>query len=135
MSINTLKFVAVFGLVLSGCATEAPVLHPIAHHKIESSVDAVDLKYVDTPPAAIAMKRPIYPSDLRGRRVNGSATMLVVVLKDGTVGEVEAIEASDKRFADAAQDAVRQWRFRPALKSGIATNCRMTIPMNFAVTD
>ena len=55
---------------------------------------------------------------MRRQTVSGIARLRVTVLKDGSVRFVKILDCSQELFAVAAKDAIRDWRFRPALKDG-----------------
>jgi protein TonB len=66
--------------------------------------------------------------NLLGSQVSLLATprvvFLVVVTPDGTVGEVRLLQSSQDEFFDKAMmDAIREWRFSPAIRKGRKVNC------------
>ncbi len=82
-----------------------------------------EIYYPDTggliPPQLIPSTRalPKYPDLPRRAGVQGTVILLIVVEKDGSVGQIEVVRSSDQRwgFDLAAIGAVKQWRYRPAL--------------------
>lgn len=56
---------------------------------------------------------PVYPAELRKDAITGSVRVGFQVHSDGTVSDVKVIQSSESAFADAALEAVRQWRFKP----------------------
>jgi protein TonB len=71
------------------------------------------------PPVVIPSTRalPNYPALARRALGQGSVILLVVIEADGRVGEIQVISAPDPRFGFdlAAIEAVKQWRYRPAM--------------------
>lgn len=66
--------------------------------------------------AAVAIQNPppAYPALARRRGLEGTVTVEILVLPDGTCGEAKVVENSGSSlFADAALDAVRRWTYRP----------------------
>jgi TonB family protein len=59
-----------------------------------------------------------YPSILKRRGIGGTVRLKVAVHADGTVKDVEVL-GGNPALADAAEKAVRQWRFAPAGESTI----------------
>jgi protein TonB len=59
---------------------------------------------------------PIYPEELKSRNFGGSATLRCQVDRDGNVSSVEVVAATQPAFGQAAVEAVRQWKFTPAVK-------------------
>jgi TonB family protein len=77
--------------------------------------------------------QPAYPETARKSKVNGTVILQCVINEDGTVGEI-SIKKEDPaqfEFGDAAIEAVRQWRYEPALKDGKPVAVYMTILVEF----
>jgi len=85
----------------------------------------------DTPPVPILRKQPVYPAVFRSSKTPGKAVIYFVVDAQGVPVQVQYIEATDLAFAESAIKAVSQWRFKPALKNGVAVPACMTIPLLF----
>ena len=59
--------------------------------------------------------RPAYPALSRRLREQGIVLLEILILPDGTVGEVKVKESSGfKRLDDTAVKAVKQWKYTPA---------------------
>jgi periplasmic protein TonB len=90
------------------------------------------VKWADltTHPQPLVRGEPVYPPDLRGARVEGDVRVKFLIRSDGSVGRVEIVSASHPRFAEAAERAVRRWRFQPGEKRGrpVAVWALQTIP-------
>jgi protein TonB len=71
------------------------------------------------PPVVIPSTRalPKYPDLARRALIQGSVILLVVIGADGRVGEIQVVSSPDPRFGFdlAAVEAVKQWRYRPAM--------------------
>jgi len=65
-----------------------------------------------------------YPAILKRRGIGGTVRLKVSVRADGTVRDVEVL-GGNPALADAAEKAVRQWKFAPGGESVI------TIAVNF----
>jgi protein TonB len=63
---------------------------------------------------------PDYPAAARTSHRSGRVKLAIRVLKDGTVSSLRPLEVTPIGigFTKAAMDAVRQWRYKPALKDG-----------------
>ena len=74
------------------------------------------------PPSLVPGSRalPKYPDLARRAGLQGTVILLAVIEKNGTVGEIEVVKSPDQRwgFDLAAIDAVKQWRYQPALMNG-----------------
>ena len=60
-----------------------------------------------------------YPSILKRRGIGGTVKLKVIVRGDGTVKDIEVL-GGNPALADAAEKAVRQWKFAPGGESTIA---------------
>jgi TonB family protein len=56
--------------------------------------------------------QPKYPEEALKNRITGTIVLHVILEKDGTVRQVEVVSGRPL-FAQAAVDAVRQWKYRP----------------------
>jgi len=65
-----------------------------------------------------------YPAVLKRRGIGGTVRLKVLVHADGTVKDVEVL-GGNPALADAADKAVRQWKFAPGNESTI------TVALNF----
>ncbi len=60
---------------------------------------------------------PVYPTKARNERIQGTVRVHLIVAKDGSVQQVEVI-SGDKLLAQAALDALRQWKYKVTLLNG-----------------
>ena len=76
---------------------------------------------LDRPPRAVVRTEPPYPYRARRRNVKGSVTVKLLVRADGSVGEVEILDARPPGyFEDAVRQTVPRWRFEPGRLAGEA---------------
>jgi protein TonB len=77
--------------------------------------------------------RPEYPEKARRARVEGQVILQAIIHRDGTVGEIEVLQArpTGVGFADTAIEAVSQWRYRPARQNGEPVDVYFTIVVDF----
>jgi periplasmic protein TonB len=68
-------------------------------------------------------------------RIQGAILLGVVVLPDGTVGEVTIAQSLDSVYGldDEAVKAVKQWRFEPGAKNGKPVAVEVEITMTFSL--
>jgi protein TonB len=87
-------------------------------------------------PTVVRRVNPVYTAAAITARIQGSVLMSVVVLADGTVGDVSVTRSLDTVFGlDAeAVKAAKQWLFNPGTKDGMAVAVRVTIEMTFTLT-
>lgn len=64
-------------------------------------------------PGIIKKVEPIYPPMARTARLQGTVVLDAVILKDGTVSNVNVVKSANPMFDKAAMNALQQWRFSP----------------------
>jgi len=94
----------------------------------DSTSPAADLSQ----PTAIRKVDPGYPIQLIKENVAGTVILYAVIQADGHVGNVRVLRGVDERLDRFASDAVAQWQFQPATKSGspIAVEATFQIPFH-----
>lgn len=88
----------------------------------------------EIPPARISVVPPVYPAAARRLSVKGHVTLAIVVLPDGTVAErprVLAAHPAGRGFEESAVDAVRRWRYNPAVREGKPVASDLTVGIDF----
>ena len=85
-------------------------------------------------PVATKRVAPVHPADLFKNMVSGRAVIECLVTETGAVREVKVLSATHPGFGQAAEEAVRQWEFRPGEKAGQPVAVRLQIPFEFTLT-
>jgi periplasmic protein TonB len=91
--------------------------------------DAFDITQIDQRARVISQPAPRYPAEMRSKRLEGVVTVIFVVDPSGRVVSSRVEKSSHVAFEKPALDAVRQWKFEPALKGGerVSDKVRITI--------
>jgi protein TonB len=76
---------------------------------------------------------PKYPPEAGRARIEGTVLLLAVIGKDGTVEDVR-VEKGLPVLAQAAIEAVKQWRYRPYLLNGEPVEVDSQITINFTLS-
>ena len=97
----------------------------------ESIASAFTLAEMDQKPRLIYQSAPLFPSEMRGKKLDGSVTVTFLVDSSGKVANPKALRSTHPAFEKPALDAVQQWRFEPAVKGGQRVGCKMRIPIRF----
>jgi protein TonB len=81
---------------------------------------------------ATAMNKvqPVYPNLARQARVQGTVRLHTLIDKDGKVIEVTYI-SGPAMLVQAAQDAVKQWRFHPTMLNNTPVQVECVFELNF----
>jgi protein TonB len=92
---------------------------------------AFSMADLDQKPRAVYQPAPTYPASLRSRKIDGVVTVLFVVDSNGRVTNAKVEKSSDPAFDKPALDAVRKWKFDPAMKEGRKVSAKMRAPIRF----
>lgn len=84
-----------------------------------------------TKPELLVRVQPRYPETARLARIPGTVLVQAVISVTGQVESVEVISSTNPIFNGAAQDAVRKWRYRPAMQSGRPVAVYFTVEVRF----
>jgi protein TonB len=76
---------------------------------------------------------PKYPPEAGRARIEGTVVLLAVIGKDGTVEDVR-VERGLPVLAQAAIEAVKQWRYRPYFLNGEPVEVDSQITINFTLS-
>lgn len=97
----------------------------------ESLEEAFSLSEIDQKPRAIFQAAPLYPSELRAKKLEGVVTLIFVVDASGKVSNPRVEKSTHPAFDRPALDALRRWKFEPAVKGGQRVGCKMRVPIRF----
>jgi len=83
----------------------------------------------------IASPAPIYPIDAVRNGITGTVELELLVGVDGSVLEVRITHSSGNRQLDnaAREQVLRNWRFQPAMRGGIAVQALGRVPIVFSL--
>ena len=73
---------------------------------------------------------PTYPKQARARKLHGTVVLEAIVNKKGSVDSLQLV-SGDSLLAQAAADAVKQWKYKPYLHNGEATEFQTKITIDF----
>ena len=124
----------VAGGVLSGMLSSTPNVPvlakaaapaPVKRMRIASRVAEANLIH-DVPPQ--------YPTEAGRDRIQGTVVLMAVIGADGTVKDVQ-VESGLPILAQAAIDAVKQWRYKPYMIDGKPVEVDSRITINFTLAN
>ncbi|MGA2856326.1 MAG: TonB family protein [Candidatus Sulfotelmatobacter sp.] len=105
-----------------------PALFTAPSGAIELGLCSVDMK----PPVAVSTPEPAPPSGSRDEVNRVAVTLSLVVDTKGKPQNVRVLRPGRKNFDDAALDAVRRWRFKPATCDGTPMSTEVNVVVDFA---
>ena len=103
---------------------KSPVPMPVKRIRVASRVVEANLIHDVTPQ---------YPPEAGRARIEGTVLLLAVIGTDGTVKDVR-VESGLPMLAQAAIDAVKQWRYKPYLVDGEPVEVDSRITINFTLS-
>ncbi len=77
--------------------------------------------------------KPGYPLLARQMKVQGSVILQALIGKDGMIQNLQIL-SGPPILAKAAEDAVRQWHFKPHYEGADAVETRALITVNFTIS-
>jgi periplasmic protein TonB len=78
--------------------------------------------------------KPPYPRMAVRQQIEGTVLLLVRVLPNGQPGDVRVEQSSgNKLLDDSALQTVKNWRFVPAQKEGVAISAEVRVPIVFSL--
>jgi periplasmic protein TonB len=84
-------------------------------------------------PVLLTKVEPVYPTTARIARMTGRVVVEAVVGLDGQVEAAEVISSTSALFDASALDAVRHWRYRPALMNGRPVRVYFKVAVEFVL--
>jgi len=85
------------------------------------------------PPLHVRRVTPQYPQTKKDAGIAGAVTLEGRIGTDGFLKELRVLTPADTDFANAAFEAVRQWRFTPARLDGVPMEVPIRVTANFVV--
>jgi protein TonB len=73
---------------------------------------------------------PIYPKTAMTMHIEGEVQLLATISKSGNISSLKVLKG-DMRLAEAALQAVKQWKYKPYLLDGAPVEVQTTITLNF----
>jgi periplasmic protein TonB len=82
-------------------------------------------------PAVIYKVDPEYSEQARKAKYQGTVVLNLIVTRDGSVRDVKIIQSLGLGLDEKAIEAVKQWKFRPGMKSGTPVDVIATVEVTF----
>jgi protein TonB len=103
---------------------QTPELAPVKRIHVASGVAEANL---------IHDVSPEYPPEAGRERIEGTVVLLAVIGTDGAVTDVR-VESGPALLAQAAIEAVKQWRYKPYMLNGVPVEIDSRITINFTMS-
>lgn len=87
----------------------------------------------DRAPVPVSRPAPRYPIEAMRRNIGGVVQVRATIAPDGSVERLDLARGSGNRYLDrAAMEAVRRWRFEPAIRNGQPVSADVMVPVEFS---
>jgi periplasmic protein TonB len=121
------------GGVFSGILNSAPSVPVLAKLPVPTPVKRIRVAARVAEANLIRDVAPQYPPEAGRARLEGMVVLMAVIDKDGSVKDVR-VESGLPILAQAAIDAVKQWRYKPYLVDGEPAEVDSRITINFTLS-
>ena len=118
-----------------GNLLKAPPPPPPPPPKVEKAPTPSRIRVGGNVQAANLIRKvqPVYPQLAKQARVQGSVHFTAIIGKDGTIQNLQLI-GGHPLLVQAAQDAVKQWLYKPTLLNGEPVEVVTQIDVNFTLS-
>jgi len=115
-------------------ATEAPP-SPASEATANVMTEAAERTQISTDTASLVTRsvRPGYPMLARQMKVQGSVILQALIGRDGLIQDLRVL-SGPPILASAAQEAVKQWHFKPHYEGTYAVETQAKITVNFTIS-
>ena len=84
-------------------------------------------------PVILSKVEPMYSEEARRARISGIVILEALIDKNGNVTDINVLKPLPFGLDQAAVDAVKQWKFKPALKDGQPVDVAFNLTVNFKI--
>jgi protein TonB len=132
---------AVAALSLAGCAPQSSIGGPAPAASCDGASVVDTAVYspdsVARKPAIIESPPPVYPEELRRAGIPCRVVVAFIIGPDGRVerASLHTVEAANIDFSASAMTAISKALFTPACKNGHPVRIRVTMPVEFKMTN
>ena len=125
----------VIGGIIGAVPTAAPPPPPPPPKAVEKPVTPQRIRVGGNVQQANLVRKvtPVYPPLAKQARIQGTVRFTAIIGKDGTIQNLQLVTGHPLLVA-AAQDAVKQWVYKPTLLNGEAVEVVTQIDVNFTLS-
>lgn len=103
----------------------------LAKGKGVHSLAALEAPEKALPPRILESTPAPYPESARARGIEGRVVLMVLVRRDGSVGDASVSEGLDPSLDQSALRTVKEWMFVPALRNGKTVEVVLQVEVEF----
>lgn len=125
----------VIGGIIGGVPSAAPPPPPPPPKPVEKPVTPQRIRVGGNVQAANLIRKvtPVYPPLAKQARIQGTVRFTAIIGKDGTIQNLQLVQGHPL-LVQAAQDAVKQWVYKPTLLNGEPVEVVTQIDVNFTLS-
>ncbi len=109
------------------------VKFPFILERKAKKAEIYEISALNVLPKPIKRVSPVYPPELKAKRVEGEVRLVFIVQEDGSVEDVRVSRMTSPAFVEAAIEAVKQWKFEPGMIDGRPVKTRVHLPLSFSL--
>jgi protein TonB len=94
-----------------------------------------DISQLDQIPVARLQPPPNYPYEMKRSGITGTVVVGFICDTDGNVRDAYVVNSTHREFDAQAVQAVSKWKFKAGRRGGRAVNTRMSVQVEFTLTD
>ena len=83
------------------------------------------------PPVLLYKKEPEYSEEARKAKLQGTVTLYITVDTNGRTSDIRVLKSLGLGLDEMALDAVKQWKYKPAMKNGQPVEYNTTVQVTF----
>jgi TonB family protein len=83
-------------------------------------------------PKLVKKVNPTYPEEARKEGIEGTVILEATIDTDGNVAEVKVLRGGHESLNKAAAEAIKQWKYEPAIIEGKAMPVNITVTIKFS---
>jgi TonB family protein len=120
----------------AGHASATPAVVPAAANvppstaKKSSANDLIEVPEDFADDQIVHRVHPTYPKQARAKKLHGTVVLQAVVNKQGKVDSLQLV-SGDAQLAQAAAEAVKQWRYKPYSRNGEPVDFQTRVTVDF----
>ena len=95
------------------------------------SLAALEAPEKALPPRILESTPAPYPESARARGIEGRVVLMVLVRRDGSVGDASVSEGLDPSLDQSALRTVKEWKYVPALRNGKTVEVVLQVEVEF----
>lgn len=103
--------------------------------EVQKSIAEMQKSQSDRKAKVIYKVEPSYTEEARNKKIEGSVLLGLTIDHDGLPQNIQIKRSLEPSLDQAAVEAVRKWRFLPAIKDGQPVSMWITVEMNFTLED